>query len=154
MFRIEDTSAPATCAPPRSPPKSSYSEHNRRQWKRPKRLGAPRLNRTGSNETQLELPCRHRLRAWSATSALAPPAFITNTGKVPSIRRGCRRPQGSSLTCRSSTPSNSTTASSACRLRRPSARVRGRCSRLTPFPCATRPADTSCRAIRSHHSTM
>jgi len=37
---------------------------------------------------------------------------------------------------------------------RPSARVTGRCSRLTPFPCATRPADTSCRAIRSHHSTM
>src|ERR1700730_1256206 len=43
---------------------------------------------------------------------------------------------------------------SACRLQRPAARVTGRCSRLTPFPCATRPADTSCRAIRSHHSTM
>ena len=69
-------------APPRSPQSQSYSEHNRRQRKRPKGLGAPRLNRTGSNEKHLGLPCRHRLRAWSATSALAPPAFITNPGKV------------------------------------------------------------------------
>jgi hypothetical protein len=111
MFRIEDTSAPATCAPPRSPPKSKLLRTQPRQRKRPKRLGAPRLNRTGSNEKHLGLPCRHRLRAWSATSALAPPAFITNTGKVPSIRRGCRRPQCSSFRCRSLTPSNSTTAS-------------------------------------------